>query len=118
VIDTITTKSGLKYFLIHKGEGKAIGLGTVVIQHYTVWLSSGDKLDSSRDRNEPFVFEHPSTNLIQGTNESLSLMKVGDRGIFIFPYHLPYGEKGIEFEIPPKETLTLNIEVLGINKGS
>ncbi|MFT4804601.1 MAG: hypothetical protein ACI9YE_001806, partial [Psychroserpens sp.] len=33
MIDTITTKSGLKYFLIHKGEGKAIGLGTVVIQH-------------------------------------------------------------------------------------
>ena len=92
--DTLTTKSGLKYFLTHQGAGQAIDSGMVVIQHYTLWLSNGDKLDSSRDRDQPFVIEFPSNRIISGTNEAMSLMKVGDRGIFIMPYHLAYGEKG------------------------
>ena len=117
VNDTITTKSGLNYYFTHKGEGTKIDSGTVVIQHYTVWLSNGDKLDSSRDRNEPFGFEHPSDRLIKGTNEALSLMRVGDRGIFMMPYYLAYGEKG-DSEVPPKETLTFDIEVLDIKRSS
>lgn len=51
------------------------------------------KLDSSRDVNELFAYEHPSGNLIKGTNEALSILKIGDRGIFIMPYYLAYAEK-------------------------
>jgi len=116
-MDTLTTKSGLKYFLTHKGNGKAIDSGTVVIQHYTLWLSNGDKLDSSRDRDQPFAIEYPSDRVIEGTNEAISLMKVGDRGIFIMPYHLAYGEKGVG-PIAPKETLTFDIEILDTKKSS
>lgn len=111
--DTITTKSGLKYFLTKHGNGKDIDSGSIVVQHYTVWLSNGDKLDSSRDLNSPFAYEHPK--LIKGTNEALSLMKVGDRGIFIMPYYLAYGEKG-DHEVPPKETLTFDIEILDVKE--
>lgn len=115
--DTITTKSGLKYFLTHKGNGKAIDSGSIAIQHYTVWLSNGEKLDSSRDINEPFASEFPSKGIIKGSNEALSILKIGDRGIFIMPYYLAYGEKG-DAEIPPKETLTFDIEVLGTKENS
>lgn len=110
--DTITTKSGLKYFLTQKGNGKAIDSGSIAIQHYTVWLSNGEKLNSSRDINQPFAYEHPSDNLIDGTNEALSILKIGDMGIFIMPYYLDYGEE-VDSEVPPKESLTFDIEVLG-----
>ncbi|MBU0696739.1 MAG: FKBP-type peptidyl-prolyl cis-trans isomerase [Bacteroidetes bacterium] len=109
--DTITTKSGLKYFITQKGNGKAIDSGSIAIQHYTVWLSNGKKLDSSRDRNQPFAAEYPSKDIIKGTNEALSILKIGDRGIFIMPYYLAYGEKGRSV-VPPKETLTFDIELL------
>ncbi len=115
--DTLTTKTGLKYFLTHQGNSQAIDSGMVVIQHYTLWLSNGDKLDSSRDRDQPFVIEYPSERVIAGTNEAMSLMKVGDRGIFIMPYHLAYGEKGVG-PIAPKETLTFDIEILDTKKSS
>lgn len=115
--DTITTKSGLKYFLTHEGNGKAIDSGSIAIQHYTIWLSNGEKLESSRDNNKPFGFEHPSDRVIKGSNEALSILKVGDRGIFIMPYYLAYGEKG-DSEIPPKETLTFDIEVLDTKENS
>ncbi len=115
--DTITTKSGLKYFLTKQGNGNAIDSGLVVVQHYTVWLSNGEKLESSRDKNTPVGFEYPSDKIIKGTNEAISLMKVGDRGKFIMPYYLAYGEKG-NTKIPPKETLIFDIEVLETKKSS
>jgi len=111
--DTITTKSGLKYFLTKQGNGKAVDTNHVVIQHYTVWLSNGDVLDSSRDRNNYFASK--LDELIKGYTEALSIMKVGDRGIFILPYYLAYGEKGVG-SIPPKETLTFDIEIIDVKK--
>ncbi len=95
--DATTTKSGLKYFLQIEGVGKVIDSGRIVIQHYTVWLSNGDKIDSLRDRNQPFVSVHPTEKFIKGMNEALSLMGVGDRGKSIMPYYLAYGEKGEYF---------------------
>lgn len=115
--DTITTKSGLKYFITHKGNGKAIDSGTIAIQHYILYLSNGKKLESSRDDNLPFAHEHPSDGVIKGTNEALSILKVGDRGVFIMPYYLAYGEAG-DSEIAPRETLTFDIEVLDVKESS
>lgn len=115
--DTITTASGLKYFITHRSDGVAIDSGMVVLQHYTVWLTNGDTLDSSRPRKTPFVSEHPSTELIKGTNEVLSLMKVGDRGIFILPPHIAYGEKG-KGPVPSNATLIFDVEIMGSLKSS
>ncbi|WP_068412949.1 FKBP-type peptidyl-prolyl cis-trans isomerase [Roseivirga echinicomitans] len=115
--DTITTKTGLKYFLTKQGNGKAIDSGLVVVQHYTVWLSNGEKLQSSRDKNTPAGSVYPSDKIIKGANEAISLMKVGDRGKFIMPYYLAYGEKGNSL-VPPKETLIFDIEVLETKKSS
>tara|TARA_B100000497_G_scaffold122714_1_gene154201 strand:+ start:1377 stop:2156 length:780 start_codon:yes stop_codon:yes gene_type:complete len=109
----VTTESGLKYFITQRGDGVKIDSGSVVIQHYILWLSNGERLESSRDLNEPFGAVFPSEGIIKGTNEAISLMNVGDRGIFLMPYYLAYGEEG-DSEIPPKETLTFDIEILEV----
>lgn len=116
--DTITTKSGLKYFITHRSGAPPVDSGIVIFQHYTLWLSNGDKVQSSRDGGEPFVYEHPSNDVIKGSNELLALMGVGDRGIFIMPPYLAYGEKGKPPTIPPNETLTFDIEIMSTMKSS
>jgi len=109
--DTVTTSSGLKYFITHKGSGPAIIPGQLAICHYILTLTNGTKIDASRDRGAPFAVPVPSTQVIKGFNEALSLLHIGDRGIFILPYYLAYGEKG-SGPIPPKSTLIFDIEML------
>jgi tetratricopeptide (TPR) repeat protein len=115
--DTLTTKSGLKYYYLQRGNGPAVQPNCVVIRHYTVSLADGTKIESSRDKGKPFAWEHPSSEMIRGNNEALSLMKIGDRAVFIVPYNLAYGKKGLGL-VPPKATLLFDIEVIDIKKRS
>src|ERR1700743_2431635 len=108
--DTITTGSGLKYYLTQKGNGPVVIPGQLAICHYILTLTNGTKIDASRDRGVPFAVPVPSTQVIKGFNEALSLLHIGDRGIFILPYYLAYGESGTG-PIPPKATLIFDIEL-------
>ena len=55
-----TTASGLQYEDTVVGSGAEATRGAQVRVHYTGWLynngQQGAKFDSSRDRNDPFVF--------------------------------------------------------------
>ena len=53
---SITTASGLIIEDITVGSGTEASAGQDVTVHYTGWLTSGEKFDSSKDRNDPFVF--------------------------------------------------------------
>ncbi|MFM2252745.1 MAG: hypothetical protein RJB68_1082, partial [Pseudomonadota bacterium] len=56
----ITTASGLQYTDTEIGSGAEAKPGQSVTVHYTGWLYNngvqGAKFDSSKDRNDPFVF--------------------------------------------------------------
>jgi hypothetical protein len=109
--DTVTTPSGLKYFFTQKGSGPAVIPGQLAICDYILTLTDGTKIDASRDRGTHFAVPVPSTQVIKGFGEALALMHVGDRGIFILPYYIAYGETG-KGPIPPKATLVFDIELL------
>jgi FKBP-type peptidyl-prolyl cis-trans isomerase len=109
--DTITTASGLKYFFITHGNGPAIIPGQLVIVDYILTLTDGTKIDATADRGVPFAVPIPSSHVIKGWNEALQLMHVGDRGIFILPYDIAYGEKG-NGPIPPKATLIFDVTLV------
>jgi tetratricopeptide (TPR) repeat protein len=106
--DTITTASGLKYFITHKGNGPAIKPGWLAIYDYTLTLTNGTKIDATYDRGTPFAQVYPSTHYIKGSNEAMGLLHVGDEAIVLMPYSLAYGEKG-NGPIPPKATLRFDI---------
>ena len=49
------------------------------VVHYTGMLDDGKKFDSSRDRNKPFKFVLGKQEVIQGWEEGVAQMSMGQR---------------------------------------
>jgi peptidylprolyl isomerase len=108
-----TTDSGLQYEDLVEGTGEAPQAGQTVRVHYTGWLLSGSKFDSSKDRGQPFEFELGAGRVIKGWDEGVATMKVGGKRVLVIPPHLGYGARGIG-PIPPNSTLKFEVELLGV----
>lgn len=104
----------LKIEKITEGTGEPAEKGKQVTVHYTGWLTDGTKFDSSVDRNDPFVFVLGAGQVIQGWDEGVATMKVGDKVKLTIPHQMAYGEQGYPGAIPPKATLVFEVELLGV----
>ena len=108
------TASGLTIEDLVLGEGAAATSGQRVTVHYTGWLASGDKFDSSKDRNKPFVFNLGAGQVIRGWDEGVQGMLVGGKRKLTIPPELGYGARGAGSVIPPHATLVFEVELVGI----
>jgi hypothetical protein len=113
---TTSTPSGLKYSILKSGKGAVAKQGQTVFVHYTGTLTNGKKFDSSRDRGQPFSFILGQGQVIQGWDEALSTMKVGERRKLTIPPKLAYGADGAGGVIPPNATLIFDVELLKIGE--
>lgn len=113
---SVTTPSGLEYEDISVGSGAAAKRGTTVSVHYTGWLTSGDKFDSSKDRNEPFSFPVGVQYVIAGWDEGVQGMQVGGVRRLTIPPNLGYGARGAGGVIPPNSTLVFEVELLEVSE--
>jgi FKBP-type peptidyl-prolyl cis-trans isomerase len=111
-----TTASGLQYWDIKVGSGATAVPGSVVKVHYTGWLSTGEKFDSSLDRGEPFSFPLGAGQVIKGWDEGVAGMKVGGKRQLRIPPELGYGATGAGGTIPPNATLIFDVELLDVGK--
>ena len=115
-----TTTSGLQYEDAVVGEGAEATKGKQVAVHYTGWLYNdgvqGAKFDSSRDRNDPFIFGLGMGMVIQGWDEGVQGMKVGGQRTLIIPPGLGYGTRGAGGVIPPNATLKFDVELLNVGR--
>lgn len=115
----ITTPSGLQFEDTVLGSGPAAARGKAVTVHYTGWLYKdgvqGAKFDSSKDRNDPFVFSLGAGMVIRGWDEGVAGMKVGGARTLIIPADLGYGARGAGGVIPPNATLKFDVELLGLS---
>ena len=109
-----STPSGLIVEDINIGEGAAAAAGQKVTVHYTGWLTNGTKFDSSKDRNDPFVFPLGGGRVIKGWDEGVLGMKVGGKRKLTIPPALGYGSRGAGSVIPPNATLVFEVELLGV----
>jgi len=108
------TPDGLEYWDIKEGSGQVAKSGDNVTVHYTGWLTTGKKLDSSVDRGEPFNFALGRGMVIKGWDEGVAGMKVGGKRQLKIPSELGYGSRGAGGVIPPNATLIFDVELLGI----
>ena len=111
-----TTPSGLQYWDIVVGTGGTAVAGTTVKVHYTGFLTTGEKFDSSRDRSEPFSFSLGAGQVIKGWDEGVAGMKVGGQRQLRIPPGLGYGASGAGGVIPPNATLIFDVELLEVGK--
>ena len=96
------------------GTGAAAASGHKVTVHYTGWLTTGTKFDSSKDRRDPFVFSLGEGQVIKGWDEGVQGMKVGGKRKLTIPPAMGYGARGAGGVIPPNATLVIEVELLGV----
>ena len=78
----VSTPSGLRYIDLLVGTGASPKKGQTVSVHYTGWLTSGKKFDSSRGRS-PFEFRLGRGEVIAGWDEG-----VGDNAVEVYVHRL------------------------------
>jgi FKBP-type peptidyl-prolyl cis-trans isomerase len=112
--DGVKTESGLQYWDIRVGNGDMAKEGSHVRVHYTGWLTTGKKFDSSVDAGTPFDFTIGNREVIKGWEEGVAGMKVGGKRQLRIPPGLAYGADGYPPVIPPNATLIFDIKLLGV----
>lgn len=87
--------------------------GNTVRVHYEGFFAkSGSKFDSSRDRNETFEFNLGSGQVIQGWEEIVPHMSIGQIVRFQLPHQWAYGAEGLPGLIPPFSNLIFEVELI------
>ncbi|MCD9575570.1 peptidylprolyl isomerase [Flavobacterium soyae] len=108
------TESGLRYKMIQKGEGKRAEAGKTVSVHYEGSLENGKVFDSSYPRKKPIEFKLGIGQVIEGWDEGIALLQVGDKARFVIPSDLAYGPSGAGGVIPPNATLIFDVELMDV----
>jgi peptidyl-prolyl cis-trans isomerase A (cyclophilin A) len=52
--------------------------------------------------------------VIEGWDEGIALLQVGDKARFVIPAYLGYGESGAGGVIPPNATLIFDVELMDV----
>jgi FKBP-type peptidyl-prolyl cis-trans isomerase len=98
---------------LRDGTGSAVVSGNTVEVNYIGTLLSGQKFDSSYDRNQTFSFKVGGGEVIEGWDKGLVGMKVGGKRKLTIPASMAYGSQGAG-TIPPNSPLQFEIELVSI----
>lgn len=106
------TLSGLMSRVIQTGHGErhADAQDRVTV-HYSGWTTDGEMFDSSVERGTPASFS--LGGLIEGWQEGIPLMVVGEIRRFWIPANLAYGNAGTGGR--PTGMLVFDIELISID---
>ncbi|NXF21532.1 FKBP5 isomerase, partial [Rhodinocichla rosea] len=80
-------------------------IGDKVYVHYKGKLANGKKFDSSRDRNEPFIFSLGKGQVIKAWDIGVATMKKGEICYLLCKPEYAYGSAGSAPKIPSNATL-------------
>jgi peptidylprolyl isomerase len=113
-----TAPTALEKKTLIAGKGKGAVDGDTVVVHYVGKTADGKVFDSSWPRGEPFpVTLGPSAGVIEGWNEGLVGVKLGERRRLVIGSDKAYGAAGKD-PIPPNAPLAFEIDVVDIVRAS
>lgn len=115
-----TAENGMYHLVLREGTGKQIEPGDTITINYEGKFLNGKFFDSTIKRNQPFQFVYGTEwQVIKGLEDALSLMKEGEKSLFILPSETAFGEEGSSTGIiPPFTSLIFEVEVLKVIKGN
>lgn len=90
--------------------------GDLISVHYTGKLEDGTVFDSSLTRHKPIKFQLGVGQVIEGWDQGLREMCVGEKRRLVIPPELAYGKRGAGGVIPPDATLIFDTELVDIAK--
>jgi FKBP-type peptidyl-prolyl cis-trans isomerase len=107
-------RMGIQIEELRPGNGAEAARGTTVTVHYVGTLTNGQKFDSSRDRGKGFTFKLGAGQVIQGWDQGVAGMRIGQIRKLTIPPELAYGARGFPPVIPPNSTLVFEVELLAV----
>ena len=108
------TSTGIRYIIMREGQGAMPKPGNKVAVLYVFRLLDGTPVDQTADRDHPFEFRIRRDMVIEGWDQVLQLMKVGEKRLAIIPSELGYGTRGQPPKVPRNATLVFEIELVEI----
>lgn len=101
---------------LEEGEGDQVAkVGDKLFMRYRGTLEDGIEFDSNLE-GDPFNFTLGEGKVIQGWDQGLLDMKVGEKRKLTIPPEMGYGEVGAGDVIPPNATLIFEVELVSINE--
>jgi FK506-binding protein 1 len=101
-----------------EGDGETYPkTGDRVTVHYTGRLAEGgQRFDSSVEKGQPFSFRLGFGEVIQGWDDGLVNMSLGEKALLRVEARAGYGERGTGHAIPPGADLEFDVELLAVGK--
>jgi len=109
------TSTGIRYIVMHEGQGDTLKAGDKIDVLYVGRLLDGKVFDQVLDPTHPFTFRIRRSEVIEGWDQILQSMKKGEKRLVIIPPELAYGTRGNPPAIGRNMTLVFEMEVLGAN---
>jgi len=103
-----STNSGLHYIITTEGTGGNPSANSTVTVKYKGYLLDGTVFDQTSGTS---TATFPLSNLIQGWQKGIPLLKTGGKGTFLIPSYLGYGSSQIG-TIPANSVLIFEIELV------
>lgn len=111
--NTTEDASGLIIVHVQPGSGAEAQPGKTVSVHYTGYLTDGAQFDSSSG-GAPIAFQLGAGQVIEGWENGIRGMKVGEKRRLIIPPQLGYGARGAGGVIPPNAILVFDVELTAV----
>lgn len=108
------TNTGVRYVILRPGNGEKPKPGQKVAVLYVGRLLNGTVFDQATEKEKAFTFRVAREQVIQGWDQILPMIQVGEKRLVIVPPELAYGTRGQPPKIPRNATLVFEIELLEI----
>ncbi len=105
------TTNGLYIVTVEKGSSRQVKNGDLITIDYSASFIDGTVFNSTFERNKPFRFVVGKKEVIEGLDQAVTQMKVGEHSIIIIPFRLAYGDQKYQ-SIPPFSTLIFEVKIL------
>jgi peptidylprolyl isomerase len=113
--NTTQTSSGIRYIVQQQGTGGRPARGSTVRVNYVGRLLDGTVFDDSSLRGRPLEFQAGTGRVIQGWDETILDMQVGEKRLVIIPPELAYGDRVVgNGLIPANSFLIFEMELVSI----